>query len=577
MSSADTPTVPTIHAGDTNAPALALGGYELRELLGRGGMGEVVLAHDERIGRDVALKRMLGAAPTGDAFARFLREAKIQARLDHPAIVPVHELGNDADGRPYFTMKRLAGTTLQELLRGEPEPRRLLRAFVDVSLALEFAHSRGVVHRDVKPANIMLGDFGEVYVLDWGVARVIAEADAVTEPGTPNVDGKTEAGAMLGTPGYMAPEQIRGETVGPAADVYALGAILFEILAGEPLHPRGTGAIAATLGEPTVAPASRVDRAIAPELDAACVAALAESPAARPSARVLADRVQRYLDGDRDGERRRALATEQLAIAKALLATGDETRRGEAMRTASRALALDLESEPAARLVAELLLSPPVPYPQALRDKLRKGERVIATADARSGAITLCCYLAFFPLLLWIGIRDAETIGIALAVVALQIGYAVWSASKRQPNAVPFLVSNVVLMVAMSRLCSPFIIVPSIVCTFTVALVQQPRLLARPWLVVLGAIAAVAIPLVLEATGVFAPTWEITGNAIVIHSTALWLGDRAAVLLVVGNLALVTIPALLGWVLAKQRQAALHQLEAQAWNLRQLVPLDDVA
>src|SRR5688572_24537938 len=158
-----------------SAPPVSPAGYALREVLGRGGMGEVVLATDEKFGRAVAIKRMRGrASPT--AIVRFEREARIQARLEHPSIVPVHELGRDANGRPFFTMKRLAGVTLAQVLANETvvriRPRQqLLRAFADVCRAIDLAHTRGVIHRDLKPANIMLGDFGEVYVLDWGVAR----------------------------------------------------------------------------------------------------------------------------------------------------------------------------------------------------------------------------------------------------------------------------------------------------------------------------------------------------------------------------------------------------------------------
>src|SRR5262249_42598837 len=151
-------------------PTGTLDGYAFGEVIGRGGLGEVVLAHDLRVGRDVAIKRLQTSAPTADEIARFLREARIQGRLDHPAVPPVYELGTDLHGRPYFTMKRLAGTTLAEYLKSpEPNRQRLLRAFADVCLAIEFAHSRGVVHRDLKPSNIMLGDYGDVYVLDWGL------------------------------------------------------------------------------------------------------------------------------------------------------------------------------------------------------------------------------------------------------------------------------------------------------------------------------------------------------------------------------------------------------------------------
>ncbi|HEY5938859.1 MAG TPA: serine/threonine-protein kinase, partial [Kofleriaceae bacterium] len=214
--------------------------YLLGKLLGKGGMGEVVQATDQQIKREVAIKRMRQVSE--HATARFVREARIQGRLDHPAIVPVHELSVDAEGRPYFVMKRLTGTTLQHILeQGEASHhtrRSLLRAFIDVCLAVEFAHSRGIVHRDLKPANIMLGDYGEVYVLDWGVARVLGE-DEETEPSGETNPGKTEAGAILGTVGYIPPEQLRAETVDARADVYALGCILFEILAGSTLHKIG--------------------------------------------------------------------------------------------------------------------------------------------------------------------------------------------------------------------------------------------------------------------------------------------------------------------------------------------------
>ena len=318
-------------------------------------MGEVVLAHDARIGRNVALKRLRTLTPSSEALARFLREARIQARLEHPAIVPVYDLGRDAEGAPYFTMKRLAGVTLLEKLTAvghtaTTESRQaLLRAFVDVCLAADYAHSRGVVHRDLKPSNIMLGDFGEVYVLDWGVARVLGTAAVASDIDTARapadselaigdispLDSETQAGAVLGTPGYMPPEQLTGDEVKPAADVYALGAILFEILASEPLHPRGTGRDGehARHAERVARASAGPDREIPPELDAICVAALAADPAARPTARQLADRVQRYLDGDRDVERRRALARDELA---ARAGRGRERRSGAPRRCGRR-------------------------------------------------------------------------------------------------------------------------------------------------------------------------------------------------------------------------------------------------
>ncbi|MCX5743573.1 MAG: protein kinase, partial [Proteobacteria bacterium] len=151
----DTGAATTRPADASGSPAgplvLPAAGYIMGEVIGRGGMGEVITAHDRRIGRDVAIKRMRGDAPSAAAVARFLREARIQGRLDHPAIVPVHELAIDAEGHPFFTMKRLAGVTLGERMMKAGPQKPLLRAFVDVCLAIEFAHARGIVHRDLKP------------------------------------------------------------------------------------------------------------------------------------------------------------------------------------------------------------------------------------------------------------------------------------------------------------------------------------------------------------------------------------------------------------------------------------------
>src|SRR5664279_1075390 len=196
---------PTTNPGTGALPAR----YRLAGSLGHGGMGEVLLATDTQIDREVAIKRML-IDPTGPAVARFLREAKVQGRLDHPAIVPVYELAHDTEGRPFFVMKRLVGVTLADVLARHTGDLRytrqkLLRAFADVCLAVELAHSRGVIHRDLKPANIMLGDFGEVYVLDWGIARVVGETDPELHSPATGDQQLTQAGAILGTPGYMAP------------------------------------------------------------------------------------------------------------------------------------------------------------------------------------------------------------------------------------------------------------------------------------------------------------------------------------------------------------------------------------
>ena len=221
--------------------------YEVGTLLGKGANGSVWMAGDRRLGRKVALKlHSKGADLTPIELVRFCHEAQVTGQLAHPSIVPVHDLGLLPDGRPYYTMKRIGGATLKEVLDrlkrddGEFEQTWTLTHFVSVLLrvaqALAFAHDSGVVHRDVKPANIMVGDYGEVLLLDWGVARVLESPPPTAERvATWRSEGDTDrtlAGTIAGTPAYMAPEQARGdiEGIGPATDVYSVGVVLYEYL-----------------------------------------------------------------------------------------------------------------------------------------------------------------------------------------------------------------------------------------------------------------------------------------------------------------------------------------------------------
>jgi hypothetical protein len=551
-----------------------VGGYELGELLGRGGMGEVIAAHDPRIEREVALKRMRGGGATADAVARFIREAKIQARLDHPAIVPVHELGRDEDGLPYFTMKRLSGTTLHARLvagpRGPIQP--LLRAFADVCFAVELAHSRAVVHRDLKPSNIMLGDYGEVYVLDWGVARVIGSQpiEPTNLPLDSSVPDGTATGALLGTPGYMAPEQVRGEAVEPAADVYALGAILFEILAGQPLHPVGNAALASTLQNLVgCSPAQRApSRNIAPELDAACIAALADDPARRPTARALATKVQAYLDGDRDLDHRRTLAAESLADARSKEAAGD---RVAALRAAGRAVALDPESRDAAELATALILTPPRETPP---DALAAVAAIEAKLDRARGMRGAMAYLAAWVLLPFGAMARVASWPDLLALViggTVMSGIVTLHARGKFPSAL-LVVCNIAFGVLFERIGGPFLFTPLYACIIAIGVGTQVRRERRGTALAVLAI-AMALPIVLELTGVLSRTFEMTPNGLLtIGMVFNGHGDLDVAGMLLGTFALCALLVTYTLTMNRARKAAQREAALQAWHLRQLLP-----
>ncbi len=572
--------------------------YRHDRALGRGGMGEVLLADDRRIGRQVAVKTLREHA-RGDAgaTARFLREARIQGQLEHPAIVPVYDLGAHADGQPYFTMKRLRGMTLEQLLArltaGDPDiarawsVRKLLGGFAQVCQAVHFAHSRGVVHRDLKPSNIMLGDFGEIYVLDWGVARlagVADEASTVVTTGDDDTD-RTAHGSVIGTPGYMAPEQLRGdvEAVDARSDVYALGAVLFEILTLTPLHDRSSGDSIrrSTLeGADARATARAPDREVAPELEAICVRATALAPADRhASAAELVAELERYLDGDRDLARRRELAADHAAAAatccdRAHTAGSDEVRK-QALREAGRALALDPGNEQAIGVMNRLFLEPPVQVPPEVDAELRHRHLQSSRREALLGAMVYLAIFAFGPLYLWMGVKHWPYF-VTLGVIALVMGVQAYQVSRR--GSVSFLrvqlaiVGYAVLVVLISRSFGPFVVLPVCAALGTSFFLFHGELQRSPITIAIGCLTVIA-PIVLEKVGVFAGTYEIAGDALVIRSELVHLppGPTVVVLTVISVVSVIA-GGIFMLDIRRGQQRAERQLMLQAWQLRQLVP-----
>jgi serine/threonine-protein kinase len=327
------------------APPTPAGRYELIAELGRGGMGAVLRARDRSLNRDLAVKVLLDRHQNDLALRRrFVEEAQVGGQLQHPGVVPVYELGELADGRPFFAMKLIKGRTLAELLAERPDPAhdlpRLLQIFEQVCQTVAYAHSKRVVHRDLKPSNVMVGAFGEVQVMDWGLAKVLDESghpvpeapaptSVIETVRTASPDARSHAGSVLGTYAYMPPEQSAGllDRLDRRCDVFGLGAILCEVLTGQPPYVGPTAEavkLQAMMGDLTGA-AGRLDRSGADaELVALAKACLAAAPDGRPAdAAAVAEAVTAYRVGV-EGRLRRAELERAAAQARA---EGERKRR----------------------------------------------------------------------------------------------------------------------------------------------------------------------------------------------------------------------------------------------------------
>jgi serine/threonine-protein kinase len=560
--------------------------YTEGAVLGVGGMGKVMLARDARIGREVAVKVLHAERELSpDERTRFLREAQVQGQLEHPSIVPVYDIELRPDGSTFFTMRRVIGRTLHAIVedlragardvRARYTQRELLTAFATVCLTIDYAHTRGVIHRDLKPANIMFGDFGEVYVLDWGLARLLdASAPSTDAPAS----RLSRPGEMMGTPLYMAPEQMTDPDVGPSADVWALGAILFEMLTLERLRDP-LALFAPVEARPSV---RTPELRIALELELICVRATQLDAAERyPSARALHEALTRYLEGDRELEQRRALAAEHASTARAALdraqaAATDpdyERERGVAMRELGRAIAVDPTDREHVAMLAELMSTPLRTMPDEIRTQLRTSAHAAIRTGAHQALLAMFGIYAFLPLLLWIGVRDRFELAVILGGFTLSGVFALIAVRQRVVGTavqVALVTAAVAAMVAITRMFGPLVLTPTMIASYTISLQSHPTGWLRRYTLIMGSV-AIVLPLALELVGVLPSSYRFEHGTMVIVPQVIELPQVGSlVLLVSSTLAMTVIPSFFIARLRAQLSEAERRQLVRAWHFRRL-------
>lgn len=504
-----------------------------------GGMGEIWRFRDARLGRDVVLKRLhTEAGGREETRLAFEKEAQMQASLGHPGIVSVFDLAEDELGQTYFTMQEVQGTTLADALESVPTSpsrspwsrRALLEVLARVSLTVAFAHQRGVLHLDLKPENIMLGHFGEVYVLDWGIARRTSDAPQ-----------DAESAALLGTLPYMSPEQARQETPDERSDVFALGAMLFEVLSGE-LMRRGSGMselLRLARRDPHPQAAARLNAAGVPyELVALCTKATAFDKEQRIATAVAFHAaLESWLDGERDLGRRREEAENALAKARAAHAAGEPL--AVVMRQLSRAVALAPDHGPALTLLSELMIEAANAVPEGARQQLAREAETSGKRGALLGIITYAAWFCMLPLALLVGVSSYTAMALIVGPALGAMLVSAWAYRSGWTNRLlaAAIVSSFICIAGFATAFGPLLVLPGLLTANIMPLLHLSGERRQFRHLVLGcALLGLMIPLGLEWLALVPPSYEWRDGTMIILPRLIELpAVGSTVILLIGS------------------------------------------
>lgn len=576
--------------------------YEIRGELGRGGMGVVYLAHDLRGGREVALKSVRRKVATEEFMVRFRREALIQAQLDHPGVLPVHDIQETASGEPFFTMPRVEGDTLASVLTrlaaGDEETQqawgqsKVLQLFVRVCGTVAHAHSRGIAHRDLKPANLLVGRYADAYVLDWGLAKLVDIQDE-GDPFATATGSKTAR--QYGSPGYMAPEQVMncGELIDRWTDVYSLGAILFEILTLQRLHAGEAPdeLLDSTLRGAEARPTERApDRLIFPEWNRVCAKATSKNPSERfADAAALLAACEEIISELDEAERRRQLATKEHDAADAALSKREGVgallpydQEAKAIRHLGRALALDPTNPEALDKLRTMVLSEGganSPDFERSLDAARQIERIAAMRRSRfvvPGA-ALAIALAAIP-----AIAEPVWLIPVVALGAAASAYIHFAVVKKLASAAHYCLQT--FLVSACALCLSFVggvlFVPLGLLAATIIIVVVNSRLGKKgrWSLLATTLGTIVAAVALQHAGGFGVTYAFQDGNLLIDSSAIYFDSwwDFMSLYVAGFVAIVAPPLMVGRTIDALNRVE-RQLLLRVYRLANLLPEQDEA